>query len=310
MEKSLVSIVIVSCGANDYLMPCLDSVSKQAYISRETILIDNSGNFSFAGKIKSLFPTVKVYTSAQNLSFCASLNVGLNLSRGDFNLCLNDDVTLEPGFISEALKAFVNNKVGIVSGKILRIDKVSIDSTGLFLSPWRAVKERGYGAKEIGQFNNPGYVFGVCGAAAFYRREMLEDIKQGSDYFDSDFGFFYEDLDIAWRAQNKGWEGYYVPAAIAYHARGGTARQKKGIGKKFARFYISEELQFDLIKNRYLTVIKNETLLGFLLHLPFMLIYDVAVFGFLVLFRRKVIPKLFSLPKFMKSAFRKRLADK
>ena len=156
----------------------------------------------------------------------------------------------------------------------------------------------------------PEYIFGVNGAVAFYRRKMLEDIKQGPDYFDSDFGFFYEDLDIAWRAQNKGWKGYYVPTAIAYHARGGTARKEKGVGRSFARFYISDNLQFELIKNRYLTIIKNDTLLGLLLHLPSIFIYSLAELGFLLLFRQKVIPSLLCLPRFMKSALRKRIAAK
>jgi GT2 family glycosyltransferase len=198
----------------------------------------------------------------------------------------------------------------MVSGKILRLEAGLVDSTGLYLSLFRTAKERGYGQPDRGQFESPGYIFGVCGAAAFYRRKMIEEIKEDPEYFDENFHFFYEDLDVAWRAQNRGWKGYYVPTAIAYHARGGTARRKEGIGKSFARFYISDDLQFELIKNRYLTIIKNETLLGFLLHLPFILIYDLAALGFLVLFRPKVIPKLLDLPKFMKSAFRKRFAAK
>jgi GT2 family glycosyltransferase len=214
---------------------------------------------------------------------------------------------LDRYFIQETLQGFFKNKnIGMVSGKILRPDKKTIDSTGLFLSFCRTAKERGYGFEDVGQFGKPGYIFGVNGAVAFYRREMLEQIKRGKEYFDEDFRFYYEDLDIAWRAQNAGWKAYYVPTAIAYHARGATARKKEGVGKKFARFYISDELQFELIKNRYLTIIKNEAFLGLLLHLPFMLIYDLAVFGFLILFRPKVIPMLVQLPRFVKTALKNR----
>jgi len=42
-----------------------------------------------------------------------------------------------------------------------------IDSTGLFLTPWRTAKERGYGDKDRGQFGKEGYIFGVNGAVAF-----------------------------------------------------------------------------------------------------------------------------------------------
>src|SRR3989338_6010416 len=91
---------------------------------------------------------------------------------------------------------FVNEKIGMVSGKLLRSDRRIIDSAGLFLSCWRTAKERGYGLKDRGQFEKEEYVFGVNGAAAFYRKKMLDEIKLGSEYFDSDFHIFYEDLDV------------------------------------------------------------------------------------------------------------------
>jgi len=287
----LVSIIVVTIGSNGHIYSCLESIRKQVDQETETIVIDNS--------------------LEENASYCSALNKGIRLSKGSFILCINDDVILDSNFISEALNGFnVDVRIGMVSGKILRIKTDIIDSSGLFLSCMRTAKERGYGKNDLGQFGKPGHIFGVNGAVAFYRREMLEDIKQGLDYFDSDFRFFYEDLDIAWRAQNRGWKAYYVPTAIAYHARGGTARKKEGVGRSFGRFYISDDLQFELIKNRYLAIIKNDTLLGLLLHLPFIFIYSLAELGFLLLFRQKVIPKLLNLPRFIKSALRKRIAAK
>jgi GT2 family glycosyltransferase len=95
---------------------------------------------------------------------------------------------------------------------------------------------------------------------------MLEEIKEEGEYFDSEFHIFYEDLDIAWRAKRSGWKGYYVPGAIAYHLRGGSVRGKSGIDKPFVRRYLNNQLQAGLIKNRYLAIIKNGSVCGFLLH--------------------------------------------
>ena len=133
--------------------------------------------------------------------YAKALNKGIENSIGDFILALNDDVILDKKYIQEALFGFyIGNDVGMVSGKILRRDRLTIDSTGLFLSPWRTARERGYSRKNNGQFNSQGHIFGVSGAIGFYRRKMLDNIKIGEDYFDSDFRMFYEDLDIAWRA--------------------------------------------------------------------------------------------------------------
>lgn len=257
MSNRLVSIIVVSAQKHNYLEACLESIQKQTYHNIELIVID---------------------ASFGNLSYCQSLNQGIVKSRGDFVLCLNDDVSLSKDFVKEALKGFeISDKIGMVSGKILRMDAKTIDSTGLFLSIFRTAKERGYGYQDKGQFEKPGYVFGATGAAAFYRKTMLEQIKLGKDYFDERFGFFYEDLDIAWRAQNHGWQGYYIPQAVAYHVRGASLRQLKGINKKFARNYLSRDLLWRLIRNRYLVIKRNDSLPYFLLYLPFILCYDIFV---------------------------------
>ncbi|MCX5714833.1 MAG: hypothetical protein NT033_08575 [Candidatus Omnitrophica bacterium] len=117
---------------------------------------------------------------------------------------------------------------------------------------------------------------------------MLEQIKLGGEYFDNDFGFFYEDLDVAWRAQRHGFRGYYIPTAVAYHLRGFTARKGEGIDKPFARRFLSNELHARLIRNRYLAMLKNESLSGFLLRLPFIFLYDCASLAFVLLFKRGV----------------------
>ena len=294
LSNKLVSIVVVACGIKDYLWSLLDSIKKQTHSPSEVIVVDNSLSLDFKQKIVEYYPGIQVYSSPRNLFYCQAQNIGIKMSKGDFLLCLNDDVVLDKSFIEEALKGFsIDEKIGMVGGKILRQDGVTIDSTGLFLSPFYTAKERGYGMKDKGQFNKEEYVFGVNGAVAFYRKNMLEEIKESGNYFDPDFHIFYEDLDIAWRAQNKGWEGYYIPSAIAYHIRGGTVRQSQGIGKSCARRYLSDELHIGLIKNRYLTIIKNESFFGFLLHIPFIFLYDIIMWGFVLFFRPKLIKFFF-----------------
>jgi GT2 family glycosyltransferase len=221
-------------------------------------------------------------------------------------------VVLGKDFIAQALKGFsAAPRIGMVSGKILRMDGITLDSTGLFFSVWGTAKERGYGIKDKGRFEKPGFVFGVTGAAALYRREMLEDIKEpDKDYFDPDFRFFYEDLDVAWRAQRRGWKAYYIPQAVARHARGASLRPGRGTGRSYARRYLADGPHADLIKNRYLVVIKNEPLLGFLLRLPCFILYELALWGYILFFRVNLLKAFFFNLKYIKAAFKKRLLSK
>lgn len=307
MSNELVSIIVVTVGKNNYLESCLKSIKTQTYSKYEIIVIDNSFNQGLRQKVCKDFSDIKFYSSPQNLFYCSALNKGIKMSKGEFILCLNDDVVLDKKFIEEALRGFfIDTKVGMVSGKILRSDGETIDSTGLFLSFFRTAKERGYQDKDKGQFEKQEYIFGVNGAIAFYCKKMLEDIREDYDYFDSNFHFFYEDLDVAWRAKRRGWKGYYIPRAIAYHIRGGTARFSCGIDKPCARKYLKDELHIDLIKNRYITIIKNESILGLLLHLLAIILYDFIMWSYIILFRPQLIKSFLLNLGYLKDAFRKR----
>lgn len=289
-SSELVSIIIVTSGSRDYLRHCLDSLKEQSYSDLEVIVIDNSLNSDFSVKISESFPFIKLYSNRKNLYYGASLNKGIGLSHGGFVLCLNDDVVLDKDFISSALKGFlIKDDIGMVSGKVLRMDGLTLDSTGLFLSSWYSAKERGYGQIDTGKFKKSGFIFGVSGCAAFYRKQMLEDIKQGKDYFDPGFRMFYEDLDISWRAQNRGWKAYYVSAAKVFHVRGGSLRSVYGLNKSIARRFLEDELHADLIKNRYLTIYKNANPISFFMHLIPIIFYDFCAWAFVLFFRPKVL---------------------
>jgi GT2 family glycosyltransferase len=310
-SNKIVSVIVVSCGVSDYLRLCLDSLRGQTRPVFEVIVIDNSLNLNFRQEILDNYPFINVYSNPSNLSYCEALNQGIKLSQGVFVLCLNDDVILDNHFIEEALRGFsVESRVGMVSGKILRYDKKTMDSAGLFLSLWHTAKERGYDIKDRGQFQKEEYIFGVNGAVAFYRKEMLENIKEGENYFDPDFHFFYEDLDIAWRSRRNGWKGYYIPQAMACHVRGGSARIARGINKHYARRYLSEDLHGDLVKNRYLVMIKNEKLLDFLLHLPYIILYDLIMWSYILFFRPKQVKIFIPNLRYLQGAFKNRRAKK
>ncbi len=298
----LVSIIVVTMGVKNYLRDCLDSLKTQSYPNVEVIIIDNSLNKHFCEKAQGWFPSAKIYSPKQNLYYCDSLNKGIQLSNGEFILCLNDDLVLDKTYIEEALKGFsIKDNIGMVSGKILRLDSLTLDSAGLFLTPWRTARERGYGQKNRGQFEKNEAIFGVSGCAAFYSKKMLAEIKKGGNYFNPAFRMFYEDLDISWRANNRGWHAYYVPSAKAFHLRGGSFRPDPGIGKFAGRRYLNDELHADLIKNRYLTILRNETVLGLLVHFLPIVLYDLYAWAFVLFFRPKVIKvflnKLKNIPR-------------
>ena len=271
----------------------LDSVRNQSYKPVEIILINNSSDSDFLAWAKNNYPDIQIFIYKENLLFCLTHNKGIAESKGEYALCLNDDVILEEDFIKRAVEAMQrDNSIGMVSGKLMRMDKKTIDSAGLFLARSRIPKERGFGDIDAGQYENPGYVFGVSGAAGFYRRKMLEDIKIGDDYFDSDYGIFYDDLDLCWRANRFGWKGYYAPSAIAYHLRGGTVKENNpriSFLKRYNFAYLPLNLQAHLMKNRYMTIIKNDSLRALILNISPVAWYEIKLWSYALFFKPRLI---------------------
>ncbi|MDD2752630.1 MAG: glycosyltransferase family 2 protein [Candidatus Omnitrophica bacterium] len=253
-SESLVSITIVNWNSKGYIERCLDSIKKQVYPAIEVIVVDNNSADSSLEYVVRNFPQAKVIRNKQNLGFSKSHNLGFHLAKGEFVLPLNFDVFLEPDFVQKMVEAMKNDqKNGIVSGKLYRQnngEKTKIlDSTGItmrhcFMHP------RGQTEEDRGQYDNSqnSVVFGACGAAPLYRREMLEDIKFNKEFFDEDFVNFVEDVDLSWRAQLRGWKCVYTPSAVAYHERGVTRK----VNEQMKKAYIVYGL-----RNRYCCIIKN-----------------------------------------------------
>ena len=267
---------------------CLDAVMGQSFKGAETIVVDNGSSDGSADMVKERYPETRLIQNKENLYFCKANNQGIKEAKGDFILCLNSDCLLDKDYLKEAISSFsLDEKIGMVSAKVLRMDKKTIDSTGLFVARNRKPLERGYNKPDKGQYDGPEYIFGVSGACMLMKKEMLEDIRAENGYFDETFEIYYEDLDLCWRAQKKGWKAYYNPKAVACHERGATAIVEIASSPSAPRNdmvfrYLSEELKKKYIRNRYKCMKKNDSMSGILLNLPFILWYEIKLWLYLL----------------------------
>ena len=145
------------------------------------------------------------------------------------------------------------------------------------------------------------YVFGACGAAALYRRTMLEDLALDGEYLDESFFAYYEDADLAWRAQLRGWRCVYAPRAVATHARGwgDTLRQPGHAPKGAAGPRLA-------LRNRYLMTAKNDDWRHLLVDLPLILAAELPRLAYAAVTRPAVLLGLVDLARALPSALDKR----
>jgi len=309
-SSSLVSVIVASYNKKELLRSCLVSVYAQSYSPLEVFVIDNASSDATAEMVRCDFPSAHLIVNERNDYFSAAYNRGIRLCRGPFVLCLNNDIVLERCALERLMeKTAFDSCVGMWGGKMLRPDKKTIDSTGLFLGKNRKPLERGYNQFDHGQYEIDGYVFGINGAAILCRREMLDDIAVDGEYFDEDFKIFCEDLDLCWRAHRFGWRAYYVSKTLIFHARGASARREIQVPRLLKKFYFPQlprELQVHMVKNRYGAIIKNDSPGALLGDCLFIFAYEMALWGFLLLCVPKTAAALFRSGEFFKKTFKKR----
>ncbi len=247
-----VTACVVSWNTADHLPGVLRSLGEQTYSELDIVVIDNASSDGSAA-VARCHPDVRVIANDGNRGFAGAANQGVDLARASgseaFLVC-NPDVILEPDYIAHAVKTLAaRDRRASVQGRLWRTgwnDPKTIDTTGHVAFRTRLFRNRGEGMTDTGQFGQPGPVFGVSGAVALYRIAALDDVACDGEIFDEDLFAFWEDVDLDWRLQLRGFEAWYTPDACGWHERGGAGPRRSAT---------VERLNFT---NRFLVVLKND----------------------------------------------------
>ncbi len=285
-----VSVIVVSKDDAADLPASLGSALAQQGVACETLLVDNASSDGSREAARRLSPAVRVLALPENVGFAAAMNAGIDASSGRYVLALNPDCRLEPDFaaiLARRLDAADAADVGSASGRLLRADGPELvpngrlDSAGIFFTASGRHFDRGAGESAAGRYEAEEEVFGVSGAAGFYRRSALASGKISTGYFDADFFLYREDADLAWRLKNLGWRSLYVPSAIAHHRRRNLPERRQQMTRLANRHSV---------KNRFLLRINNQSGGEFFRTLVPTLARDVVVLGACLTVERSSLP--------------------
>ncbi len=307
MKPPSISAIIVNWNHGHLIQECLEALLAQGYAPLDVTVVDNGSHDGSPEQIDGHYPSVRLRVFPENYGFSRAFNWGVRHSTGDWILSLNPDTVVQDRCIWEMLQAVglcggQSARVGSVAPKLLQsADPTILDSTGLFIDRRRRPYDRGQGEPDRGQYDAGVDVFGACGAAALHRRTMLEDLALDGEYFDAGFFAYYEDADLAWRAQLRGWRCLHSPRAVATHARGwGDTLRKPGREAKNAA---GPRLA---LRNRYLMTAKNDLQRHFFADLPSILAAELPRLGYTAATRPSVILGLLDLLRALPRAWRQR----
>lgn len=252
MIKKKVAIVIVNWNGKHLLKNCLDSVFAQTYRNFDVYLVDNGSEDGSSSFIRTNYPRVKLIELSENTGFTGGNNVAFHEALKDreakYVVAINNDTKAENDFLEQLIiTAEKETKIGSVAPKMkFFYESELIDSVGILIHKDGGGLSRGIKEKDKGQYDREEEVFGPCGGAVLFKRELLEDVRHSEkEYFDNIFFAYYEDLDLAWRMRLRGWKTVSSPRAIIHHIHSATAISHS----PFKAFHVNRNRFFVIIKN-------------------------------------------------------------
>ena len=256
------SIVIPVFNQGEYTERCLNKIFENTLSNKsfEVIVVDNASEDNTTQIVELFnkkFPNIKYIRNGQNLKFAKACNIGAKEAKGKFLVFLNNDTEVQKGWLENAIKRLeTDDNIGIVGAKLLYPDRtiqhcgiVFIRSYDKDIPIWPVHRFRGVDENYTGVLQ-PKELNAVTGACMFIRKELF--IRLGG--FDENYGMYFEDIDICFKAAQLGKSVFYEPNCVAIHHEGKSGTNKDDIDKLN---YQASSLFYKKWSNQIIKLLKN-----------------------------------------------------
>ncbi|MDX2152948.1 MAG: glycosyltransferase [Bryobacteraceae bacterium] len=233
-----VSVVIPSRSGRELLERLLPGLMAQLPERSEVIVVDNGSDDGTAPWLAAHYPGVKVETHTLPLSFAKAANRGIALARFSHTLLLNNDMVLEEGFFPPLLLAF-QQVPGLfcATAQIFFPSGARREETGKAVMPPLAKPVDFPVRCDLPLEGEDGsYVLYGSGGCSLYETRKLKALGGFGEVFAP---AYVEDLDLGFRAWQRGWPSVFVSGARLEHRHRATT----------SRFLGKDELELALERN-------------------------------------------------------------
>jgi GT2 family glycosyltransferase len=221
-----VAIVVLNFNGRHLLPDCLASLERLT-TPADVVVADNGSSDGSLSYVHAEHPAVQVLELGRNLGFANGYNQALAAVDRPWVVLLNNDAALAPDWLERVLAyAGAMPSAGILGGKLLfhrpgqpESHVRVLQSAGACFTDAGTGFEIGWGQPDHGQYDRPGEVGAIPGAAMLIRRSLFFELGG----FEPDYCAYLEDVDLCWRAWLRGHEVHYVPSAMALHQYGASS---------------------------------------------------------------------------------------
>ena len=268
-----IAVVILNWNGIKLLEQFLPSVVQ--FSPEATIYVaDNASTDDSVAYLKANFPTVQIVQNSKNFGFAQGYNEALQHIEADIYALVNSDIEVTINWLQPILQTFeAESKTAIIQPKLLDYKNKTYfeyaGAAGGFIDKYGYPYCRGRVfdtvEKDLGQYDNNCEISWASGACFFIRSSIYHELGG----FDADFFAHQEEIDLCWRALNKGYQIKYQYNSTVYHV-GGATLQQGNPKKTFLNFRNSLlMLSKNLPKNKLILVLFTRMLLDGLAGIQF-----------------------------------------
>ena len=254
-----IAVVILNWNGTKLLEQFLPSIVKYSP-EADIYVADNASTDDSVAFIKANFPTIKIIQNESNFGFAQGYNEALKRVEADIYALVNSDIEVTGNWLKPIIETFENEpQTAVIQPKILDFKNKEYfeyaGAAGGFMDKYGYMFCRGRIfetlEKDNGQYDDNCEIFWASGACFFIRRSVYKDLKG----FDADFFAHQEEIDLCWRAFNKGHRIKYNSKSKVYHV-GGATLQHENPKKTFLNFRNSLLMMVkNLPKNQFISVL-------------------------------------------------------
>jgi GT2 family glycosyltransferase len=222
------AVVIVNFNTGLYLERCLRSLeAHRGDIEVDVLVIDNASRDDSHTRAVAEHPSVRMIENRSNVLLSPALNQGINDTTAPFVLFLDPDAEWWSGTLAGLVEVAREHPAAGIVGPVIRHPDGTMASTGRrFPSVLEAVAapaagpffddgSRGRGA-DGWDGTSDRLVDWVSGASMLVRREALDRVG----LLDEGFPLVGEELDLATRMRDEGWDVVCTPEVEVLHEGG------------------------------------------------------------------------------------------
>lgn len=232
------TVVVLSWNTRDLTLRALAAVPAAcAPFAVRTVCVDNASRDGTADAVAAAFPDVRLLRNADNLGFARGNAVALPHVEGRAVVFLNSDTEARPGALAHVLRYLdAHPAVGVASPPLVGTDGVAqrtvwgLPTAASLLHQYTPLGWVNVGRRasrrqrDDGLAATTGPVEAVAGAAMVVRRDLCERLGG----FDPGYPFYFEDVDLCWRAAGAGAEVHFVADGPAVVHHGGASASIAG----------------------------------------------------------------------------------